>query len=632
MEQGTRAGRTLRIALAAMLLAAAGVLPAAAQDRPTVLRTRVTNAYPAYSPDGSRIAYMSNADGDFDIYVMEPDSGTIAKLTDAPGQDGTPVWSPDGSRIAFRSYRDGPSQIYVMDADGSEERNLSSTASHDEHPFWSPDGQRIYFASDRSAVGEGDENSDLYVMDADGSNVQRITSTPEIETYPTLSPDGTRLATRRILADGNWEVVVIDLEGNNVANLSNHPGFDGWPAWSPDGARLVFASDRSGSSDLWMVDADGSNLQRLTDDPADDRQAWWSPDGNRIAFARYVWFPDEPFYEASEILEIQVRKPTPATAPPRARVPYSLAPDRVDAQAEARQPASRAHHRLVSHPAGEVLLIGGSTRTNDGYVWLDDVWTWRSGGWSRSGSLPLDRSSHAVVYDQVRGEIVLVGGIGGRGEIPDGTVRVLSEEGWEARAERLDDGWSEAAACYDHLRGRVVVFGGWDRDDELRGDTWEWNGRELVRVATTGPAPRAGHEMAFDPVSGRCILFGGGGEAGLFADTWAWDGETWQRIATDGPPQRWFFGMATADDWDRVVLFGGATDNGNLADTWQWDGRSWRQTHTTGPPPRGMSRIAFDGEHIVLFGGRQERLGESPFVDLADTWLFDGERWSRWRP
>jgi TolB protein len=109
------------------------------------------------------------------------------------------------------------------------------------------------------------------------------------------------------VASGDWEVVVLDHEGRDVANVSDHEGVDGWPAWSPDGQRLVFASERAGSSDLWIVDADGSNLEQLTRDPdRDERQPWWSPDGTRIAYAQYVWFPDEPFYEAAVILEIAV--------------------------------------------------------------------------------------------------------------------------------------------------------------------------------------------------------------------------------------------------------------------------------------------------------------------------------------
>lgn len=78
------------------------------------LVSRVTNAYPSYSPDGSTIAYMSNADGDFDIYVVDLAGGVRRRLTDSPELDGTPSWSPDGRRIAFESTRDGRSQIYVM--------------------------------------------------------------------------------------------------------------------------------------------------------------------------------------------------------------------------------------------------------------------------------------------------------------------------------------------------------------------------------------------------------------------------------------------------------------------------------------------------------------------------------------
>jgi len=295
------------------------------------------------------------------------------------------------------------------------------------------------------------------------------------------------------------------------------------------------------------------------------------------------------------------------------------------------EPPARAHHRLVSHPDGRILLVGGSTRLDTGYAWFDDVWSREAGTgtWSRVDGLPFRRSSHALAYDRARGEVVLLGGIGRSGDPAGGTVWVGDGRGWESRAELADEGWAEPAACYDRSRKRVVVFGGWDGANEFRGDTWEWDGREMVRVSTAGPAARAGHEIAWDPVSRRCILFGGRGDAGFLTDTWAWDGDAWRILTEEGPPARWFFGLATADAWGTVVLFGGATAAGDLADTWTWDGSSWTRVDATGPPPRGMSRIAFDGERIVLFGGRQRSDGDPPFTDLSDTWEFDGERWSR---
>lgn len=272
------------------------------------LLNRVTNAYPAFSPDGSRIAYMSTADGDFDIYVVSPADGLRAKLTDTTAREGTPAWSPDGSRIAFQSFRDGRSQIYVMSADGTGQHNVSNSEWHDEHPFWSPDGERLLFASNRGATTEAPDNFDVFEMRLDGSGVRRITETPEVETYPSFSPDGTRIAVRRVMPDGNWEVVVMEADGSNPRVVAPHPAADGWPVWSPDGTRLVFSSERAGTADLWLIDLETEELRRLTwDDEADERQPWFSPDGSRVAYARYRWFPDEPFYEASQIYVVQVQ-------------------------------------------------------------------------------------------------------------------------------------------------------------------------------------------------------------------------------------------------------------------------------------------------------------------------------------
>lgn len=293
-----------RLALLAALLATAAD-PAFGQD--AWLLVRVTDAYPAFSPDGSKIVYESNVDGDFDVYVVDLAAGTRVKLTDSPGRDGTPVWSPDGARIAFMSDRDGNRQVYVMDAHGSNPINLSDNEWNEEHPGWSPDGTRILYVSDREA-GEG--SYDVWEMAADGAGKRRVTTTPEVETYASWSPDRTRIVCRRVLSEDDWAVVVMDADGSNDRVVAPAPGLDAWPVWTPDG-RIVFSSDRSGASfDLWIVDPDGGEPdggepRRLTfDDERDDRQPWVSPDGRTVAFARYVWFRGEPFYEASEIYAV----------------------------------------------------------------------------------------------------------------------------------------------------------------------------------------------------------------------------------------------------------------------------------------------------------------------------------------
>ncbi|MFQ5675332.1 MAG: hypothetical protein ACE5G1_05495 [bacterium] len=291
------------------LLCQSSITKAQPSFSPAELITRITNAYPAFSPDGKKFAYMSNADGDFDIYVRFLHERVIIKATDAPERDGTPVWSPDGSHIAFQSFRDGHSQVYIMDADGSKQRNISNSDSHDEHPFWSADGERILFCSTRSRVnGKEDENIDIYEMRKDGSNVHRITHTPEVETYASWSPDASKIVCRKILANEDWEIVVMNSDGTNPVNISNHVGIDGWPVWSPDGKKIAFASEYGDNTRIFIMNADGTNKVRISDDkPMDDRQPWWHPDGSLLLFSRYVWFQGDPWYEASEIYIIKIK-------------------------------------------------------------------------------------------------------------------------------------------------------------------------------------------------------------------------------------------------------------------------------------------------------------------------------------
>ena len=207
---------------------------------------------PSDAPDGARITMdLVNGLGR-DIYVMNadgspfPEDGEERKnLTKDPSATSTiSSWSPDGTRIAFASAREGDFEIYVMDfvvnPDGTDPRgvnvqNLTNNSASDNAPSWSPDGTRIAFWSDRGS------NRDIYVMNADGSGLARLTDDPGRDTSPTWSPDGQKIAFRS-QRDGDSEIYVMDFvtdpdgfnpRGENLKNLTENSASDTNPRWSP---------------------------------------------------------------------------------------------------------------------------------------------------------------------------------------------------------------------------------------------------------------------------------------------------------------------------------------------------------------------------------------------------------------
>jgi hypothetical protein len=232
------------------------------------------------------IAFMSNRDGNLEIYVMDADGSNPVNLSNNPANDERPAWSLDGTRIAFQSYRDGNWEIYVMDADGSDPVRLTENPAEDFFPAWSPDGTRIAFMSDR------DGNLEIYVMDADGSNPVRLTNNLARDEWPAWSPDGTRIAFTSY-RDGISEIYVMDTDGSNPVNLTNNPATDSQPAWSPGGTEIAFMSGRDGNDEIYVMGADGSNPRRLTNQLAWDYSPAWSPDGTEIAFTSERDFNDE---------------------------------------------------------------------------------------------------------------------------------------------------------------------------------------------------------------------------------------------------------------------------------------------------------------------------------------------------
>ncbi|HEX5720952.1 MAG TPA: hypothetical protein VF179_32660 [Thermoanaerobaculia bacterium] len=257
--------------------------------------TNVESSYPFWSPDGSRIVFQSDRNGNSDIYIMKSDGTGLTRLTDRPEADQTPAWSPDGTRIVFQALRDGNEEIYVMNADGSNQVNVTRHPSNDSHPYWSPDGKRIIFNTNRD-TGETDE---VYTMQADGTDLRRLTTNDIWDTYASWSPDGKKILLRKRIKepgidgegkpmDFNSEIFVMEADGSGAVNLSRNPAFDGWPSWSPDGRRILFSSNRSGTFGVYVMNADGSGVQPLMmSQPGEEHtKPIWSRDGKKIVCTR----------------------------------------------------------------------------------------------------------------------------------------------------------------------------------------------------------------------------------------------------------------------------------------------------------------------------------------------------------
>ncbi len=236
------------------------------KKRKKLTENNVADFGPDWSPNGKKIVFASNREGNFEIYSMDADGSNVKRLTQNNANDYEPAWSPDGRKIIFSSNRDGNQEIYVMDANGENLQNLTISAAFDQHPAWSPNGNQIAFSSDRNGSFR------IFIMNADGSNVRILTNSNEGAGSPAWSPDGSKVAFQA-LSNGNFEIYVISVDGNNLKMLTNNNVFDQRPTWSRDGNQIAFSSNRDGPLGIYVMDADGSNVRQLTD-TTEDEPAW----------------------------------------------------------------------------------------------------------------------------------------------------------------------------------------------------------------------------------------------------------------------------------------------------------------------------------------------------------------------
>ncbi len=218
---------------------------------------RVKDYMPAWSSDGRKIAYTSYVEGQAILYILDIYEGKITAVQ-TEGTNFSPAFSPDGKRLAFCSTIDkGISEIYVADSNGKGIKRLTFNKAIDTAPTWSPNSREIAFTSDRGGTPQ------IYIMDAEGTNIRRASFGGTYHDSPAWSPTGDRIAyvSRVNLI---FDLYVLNLRTNQIIKLTESNARNESPSWSPDGRHIVFSSNRNGTIQIYSIDYDGSNLRQLT--------------------------------------------------------------------------------------------------------------------------------------------------------------------------------------------------------------------------------------------------------------------------------------------------------------------------------------------------------------------------------
>ncbi|MGC8892710.1 MAG: Tol-Pal system beta propeller repeat protein TolB [Candidatus Saccharicenans sp.] len=211
---------------------------------------------PAWSPDQRAIVFTSYRAGNPDLYILYPYEGKMVPVS-TKGTNFSGAFSPDGKKLAFCSTRDGNAEIYVANADGTNIRRITFNSAIDTAPSWSPTGREIAFTSDRTGSPQ------IYIMDSEGGNVRKVSFGGDYLDSPAWSPDGERIAfVSRV--NNFFDIYILNLKTNQITKLTETNARNESPSWSLDGRHLVFSSNLSGSIQIYSIDYDGTNLRCLT--------------------------------------------------------------------------------------------------------------------------------------------------------------------------------------------------------------------------------------------------------------------------------------------------------------------------------------------------------------------------------
>ena len=237
---------------------------------------------PAWSPDGTRVAFVTSREHDYDIYSMSADGSDQRNLTRSYAYDSEPTWSPDGAKIAFISFRAEGAGIYVMNADGSDQKLLADDIGYPSGPTWSPDGARIAFQTYYYDFETSTDETGIWVVNAADTDAHGVTKS-STDFNPAWSPDGTKIAFDRRVTFQDADIFVMNADGSDAKPLTNDVAPDIQPAWSPDGRLIAFQSERASKHvpQVFVMNADGSGVRQVTDDKGGNTAPAWQPLGPR---------------------------------------------------------------------------------------------------------------------------------------------------------------------------------------------------------------------------------------------------------------------------------------------------------------------------------------------------------------
>ena len=240
----------------------------------------------AKAPTTAKIAFSSNRDGNYEIYIMNTNGTKQVNLTRHKAADVQPAWSPTGEEILFVSNRDGRPDLYLIDADGKNVRKVFKNLKLRTAPAWAPDGKQISYC-------RTDPVRERYIASLDKKDERQVASVGKYDGYSSWSPDGTKIGFGAPLGRGNTtsRIHIFNLNTRKKEVLFAERILTSMrnPAWSPLEDKIAFPWFQGGTSAIYVMESNGNNPERVVDPPPGFAAAHpeWSPDGNELVYEQY---------------------------------------------------------------------------------------------------------------------------------------------------------------------------------------------------------------------------------------------------------------------------------------------------------------------------------------------------------